>query len=135
MTTELIYDVYHIDGPPFYGFAIAEHPDGSGQRVEIRYRTLRYAGTKQECEDAYKWLMNLILSELDDLQKIQVKDLGSHKIIWWRHRVDYEQSKDDSNRWRFYCRLATTPPLPDIFWEQWETPEGSLNRNAREVCG
>lgn len=128
--------IWHIDGPPYRGFVIAEFPDGSGNRVEVIYRCLRYLGTKKDCEDAYNILLNLIRSELQDLSESQPNyNQLVHPIIWWRTRVEYSQDPDDQNRWRFYCRLATTPPLPNMFWEQWETKEGALSRNAREVCG
>lgn len=131
------HGIYHIDGPAVAGFIMAEYPDGSGNRVEVRYFTLRYVGTKSECEEAYESLINLISSELQDLVEIQPNAISNlnQKIIWWRHRVEYEQDLENPEYWKFYCRLATTPPLPLEFWDRWETKEGALNRNAREVCG
>src|SRR5882762_5848135 len=115
--------VYHIDGPPYRGFIIKEFPDGSGNRVEVIYKTLRYAGTQKECMEAYKTLLNLIRSELQDLVEADPEERNLYPIIWWRIRLETTQDSEDPNRWRFYCRLATTPPLPDMFWEQWETKE------------
>lgn len=130
------YGIYHIDGPAVAGFIVAENPDGSGNRVEIRYRSFRYVGTKAECEEAYKALLNLICSELKDLNEVQPNAVSSfnQKIIWWRRRVDYVFDPE-SERWYFSCRLATTPPLPLEIWERWETKEGDYARNAKEVCG
>lgn len=130
------YGIWHIDGPSVGGFTIAENPDGSGQSVKILYKALRYYGTKAECEKAYDALMNLITSELQDLAQIQPDQrLGSHPIIWWRHRVSYEPVEGQEGQYQFYCRLDTTPPLPRELWERWMKPEGSMPGRAKEVYG
>ena len=130
------YGVYHIDGPPVAGFILAEHPDGTGQRVSIVYKTLRYIGTIGECEEAKKWLMNIVVSELQDLINLQPQTYPTTQpIIWWRHRPTIEQDEEDQNRWILYARFDTTPLLPLLFWEQWGTPESLPARRAREVIG
>lgn len=132
------HGIYHIDGPACAGFIVAEKPDGSGNRVEVRYHNFIYIGTKDECEEAYGSLMNLICSELQELRP-QQRDAYpgglNQLIIWWRRRIEFSEDPDNKDRWKFSCRLATTPPLSPGFWQRWETPEGGLARNAREAIG
>jgi len=135
MSTEVDeHGICHIDGPPYAGFAIAEYPDGSGSRVEIIYKMLRYMGTEEEVHEAHEALMNLVASELQDLEPIQLNNRNVRKIIWWRRRPEFLKD-DESGNWVFSCRFDTTPKLPDGFWEAWQSAEGMPARRAREVIG
>lgn len=135
MSTEVDeHGICHIDGPPYAGFAIAEYPDGTGNRVEIIYKMLRYIGTEGEVHQAHEALMNLVISELQDLEEVALDNCHLRKIIWWRRRPEF--IKDfESGRWCFSCRFDTTPKLPDSFWERWMVAEGMPGRNAKEVVG
>jgi hypothetical protein len=128
------HGICHIDGPPYAGFAIAEHSDGTGQRVEIIYKMLRYIGSEQDCRDACQALLNLVISELQDLEEVAFDNRHLRKIIWWRRRPEFIHDPD-SGRWCFSCRFDTTPKLPDTFWERWMVAEGMPGRNAKEVIG
>lgn len=136
MTTEIDkHGIYHIDGPPVGGFAIVENPDGSGARVDVIYYALGYYGTKDECEEAYDSLMNLIISELKERTLNQPNMYPSIKpIIWWRHRKEITREFVE-DRHKLYCRLATTPPLPNDFWDRWAKKENEPFKRAREVVG
>lgn len=77
------------------------------------------------------------LETLDTIYRDFIDDLhyelkriaaGKQKIIWWRTRLEY-----DPNPLRFYCRLATTPKLPQAFWDKWEKKEGQPAREAKEL--
>jgi len=136
MTTTIDeHGICHIDGPPTWGFAIAENSDGSGNRVEVIYRLLVYHGTKQECEDAQRSLLNLVTSELQDLAKIQLNPRLVRPIIWWRRRPELIQDDDGrfKDHWKFSARFDTTPKLPDTFWQKWECKDGHPARPASEV--
>ena len=135
MSTEVDeHGVYHIDGPPYAGFAISNL---NGQRVEVIYKLFRYCGSRSECEEAYNRLMNLVISELQDLDQIDLVERKKYctMIIWWRRRVDYVQDPDDPGRWAFSCRFDTTPPINPEFWDRWETKEGSVHRNVKDIIG
>src|SRR5262249_22256412 len=93
--------INHIDGPPVRGFVIAEHPDGSGNRVEVVYHTLRYAGSKEDCEQGYKNIINLIISEMQDLVKVWENQFMLHPIIWWRKRLELIEDPENPGYWRF----------------------------------
>jgi hypothetical protein len=135
MTTERdAHGIYHIDGPPYAGFDVV---DGNA-RVEIRYKLFLYVGTKAEVEQAYENLMNLVISELQDLTGNN--ETGSQyytgmvrPIIWWRRRVEYSQDPEMTDRWKFRCRFDTTPVLSNDFWDRWATPEGGFARNAKDL--
>lgn len=129
-TTVDSYGVCHIDGPPVTAFAIAENSDGSGNRVEVIYRLIKFYGTREECEDAWGAILDLIRAELKDLCVAQLVPRLTHPIIWWRRRPEYIQEERVCH---FSCRLATSPPLPDTFWQRWETPDGKQGRPANEV--
>lgn len=132
MSTVCRDGICYIDGPPMSRFAIVENSDGSGQRIEVIYRVLKFVGSKESCEEARDLLLYLVVSELQNLHRSATSRFPI-PIVWWRRRPQISENESD---WSFYCRLATTPPLPEDFWQRWETPEGSTEiRLAGEVTG
>lgn len=133
MTTTCENDIYHIDGPPINAFAIAEYPDGSGNRVEIVYRVIRFSGdSMEEIQSAWMKIFNIMQAELKELNSSQVNNRFAREIIWWRRRPEFCAGLDEG-KCRCYARFATTPPLPDTFWEKYGVPEYEKTPTAKEL--
>jgi hypothetical protein len=129
MSTELTDGLYQIDGPAVPRFGIAGPADG--QIIEVVYKILSFYGSREDCEAIHA---QLITSLLDSFAQVAATGMSA-PIVWWRHRPEVRQDPEDPGRWQFYARFDTTPALPDLFWHDWECPEGDMPRRASEVIG
>lgn len=123
------YGVFHIDGPPYRGFVVA---DGKN-RVEVIYKMFMYIGASEaEVREGCENLLSLVRSELNDLWEIQKETFLLHKIIWWRRRPEFTKDPE-SDRWKFTARFDTTPAISRDFWDRWTVPEGGFAKNVRDL--
>lgn len=108
-------EVLEINAPPRAYFYI---PTGDGfdiSPIRIVFKTLcLISKDKAKLEQRGEMELNVLRSELQD---------RGGGVIWWRTRPSIEQDgKRKKFKWR--CRLDTSPQLPDWFWEPIVKPEG-----------
>lgn len=124
-------DIVELDGPPRAYFELqldywatpngeleaAGHPDASRLTQRVVYINFKVADTAR-------------VQTVIERVKSRLKDLGGG-YIWWRLRPTYTLERE----LRF--RLATTPQLPDAWWEalSQSVGNGSLDRNVPGVPG
>jgi hypothetical protein len=130
VTTQDRQGIYHIDGPPVPGFVLED----KGMHIEVVYKVVSFYGTRDDCQRAQMNLMMAVQDELKKPQEGQTQAIVA-PIIWWRRRPEIREDMDDSGRFQFYARFATTPALPADFWEHWGTEEGAMPKRATEVTG
>lgn len=95
--------------------AYMELHDGFGF-VRFLYRTIRFSFTSNEA--AGEFIERLMLE-----MKFHLKDEG---VIIWRRRPTVENTS-------VYMRFATSPPLPESFWNKYESKEGEGTRNWEQL--
>jgi hypothetical protein len=97
--------------------AYLEIPRGWGRSLRITARTIAVHGHSRETVLAAGYsIINRIMAELHI----------SNGIVWWRLRPEVEDRGDDKVEYRFLfrSRLATSPELPDTFWDEVAKPGG-----------
>jgi hypothetical protein len=99
-------NVIEIDGPPRAYFEI---PLGDEDRVlRIVYKAFIVVGIDAE---AAKAVGERALRHIR--ARVNISNYGGCGIIWWRRHPNIHEA-DGFFKWT--CRLATSPELPDGFW-------------------
>lgn len=110
-----------LTGPPRAYFTVRD----SETSVTIRYFALGITGdSEKEAAGCMKSVLQLVASELQDIYPEEWD-----RIIWWRTPLEFEER--DGRPW-YYCRLATSPPLSQLFWDRIEKKEGAPFHHAKD---
>jgi hypothetical protein len=107
-------EITEIDAPPRASFDIPTGDGFDAPPIRLVFKTLRLKSLdKAKLKSEADLRLNLVRSELQDRW-------GG--IIWWRTRPEFS-TRGRMHDW--YCRMDTSPQLPDFFWNQIVTPEGN----------
>lgn len=113
MPANEVPEVTEIDAPPRAYFDIPTGDGFDAPPIRLVFKTLRLKSLdKAKLKSEADLRLNLVRSELQDRW-------GG--VIWWRTRSEFSK-RGRMHDW--YCRLDTSPQLPDWFWGQITTPEG-----------
>jgi hypothetical protein len=103
--------IHQMDGPPMSYVAVV---GGSGAVAEVTYRTFERMGTREAMEEVYKRFVEALAGAL-----YQAAGSRYYPLLMWRVRPEYVGHPRRQGEWHLYCRLGTSPPLPDEFWRKW----------------